>query len=531
MRRLLSLFLAITLLTSLVSLVGCHGAKTEIAPFVVPDEFDMSREYEIVFWSKNENNLTQKSIYEQAARDFEKLYPNIHITVRYYTNYNDIYKDAITNIATGTTPNVCITYPDHIATYNTGENVIVPLDALINDDKYGLGSDELLFDAPTKNEMVEKFMDEGSFGGAQYALPFMRSTEACYVNKTYVEALGFTLPEVLTWDFIWEVSDAATAKNADGTYKVNGQKTMIPFVYKSTDNMMIQMLEQLDAPYSSNDGKVLLFNDTAKEQLLNLVPHVKNGAFSTFGISSYPANLLNAGQCIFAIDSTAGSTWVGPDAPLIDIDKSQLVDIEVEVMTIPQFNTEEPKMISQGPSVCIFNKEDAGEVLASWLFVQYLLTDEVQIAYAQTEGYIPVTKKAQQNAEYLDYLSRGGEDNNTYYDIKIKASELMLDYTEDTFVTPVFNGSASVRQAAGQLIEEVTKAVRRNKTVDDAFVENLFDEMTSLYRLDQIEHTNAYIDLGEMPTGSVVLLSVLGVVWACIIAYCTIEYVKKKRKN
>ena len=50
-------------------------------------------------------------------------------------------------------------------------------------------------------------------------------------------------------------------------------------------------------------------------------------------------------------------------------------------------------MISQGPSVCVFNKEDPQEVLASWLFAQYLLTDQVQIAYSQTEGYVPVTVK------------------------------------------------------------------------------------------------------------------------------------------
>ena len=78
----------------------------------------------------------------------------------------------------------------------------------------------------------------------------MRSTEACYVNRDFVEKLGFTLPERLTWDFIWQVSEAATAKNADGTYQLNGQKVLIPFIYKSTDNMMIQMLQQLDAPYA-----------------------------------------------------------------------------------------------------------------------------------------------------------------------------------------------------------------------------------------------------------------------------------------
>ena len=77
-------------------------------------------------------------------------------------------------------------------------------------------------------------------------------------------------------------------------------------------------------------------------------------------------------------------------------------------------------MISQGPSVCVFNKADPQEVLASWLFALYLLTDDVQIAYSQTEGYIPVTSKAQESPAYQDYLSRCGEDNTTHYRAKIE---------------------------------------------------------------------------------------------------------------
>ena len=50
--------------------------------------------------------------------------------MRLYTDYGEIYNDVITNIATDTTPNVCITYPDHIATYLTGEQRGgAPLDA------------------------------------------------------------------------------------------------------------------------------------------------------------------------------------------------------------------------------------------------------------------------------------------------------------------------------------------------------------------------------------------------------------------
>lgn len=516
-------------IVSLFVLTGCHGSRGR-ALFAVPDEFDTSRDYEITFWAKNDTNKTQTDIYKKAIEDFEELYPNITVNIRLYTDYSVIYNDVITNIATDTTPNVCITYPDHIATYLTGANVVIPLDNLFADEKYGLGGSEILFDAPVRDELLPQFLNECSFSGHYYAVPFMRSSEACYINKTYVEALGFKLPETLTWDFIWEVADAATAKDENGNYLVNGQSVMIPFIYKSTDNMMIQMLKQKNAGYSTPEGEILIFNDTTKELLYNIARHVEKGSFSTFKISSYPANFLNAGQCIFAIDSTAGATWMGSHAPLLDISEEQLVEFETAVMKIPQFDPSNPTMISQGPSVCVFNKEDPQEVLASWLFTQYLLTNEVQIAYSQTEGYVPVTSKAQASAEYQDYLSRSGEDNDLHYDVKLKAAKLILENQDSTFVTPVFNGSASLRSAAGQLIENVTKSVRRKETVDASYMEKLYDDVTSLYRLDQKSTSvSGKAELGPLPKTAVILLSALGLAWLLIIVYVCREAVKHRK--
>jgi len=527
-RRILLLILALTLCVSL--LAGCHGSEDKVS-FAVPDSFDDNKQYEISFWAKNDTNLTQVAVYRQAVEDFQALYPNIKVNLKLYTDYGRIYSDVITNIATNTTPNVCITYPDHIATYMSGEDTVVPLGDLVSDKRFGLGGSELRFDGPEGDEMVEKFMEECKIGGELYALPYMRSTEACYVNKTYVEALGFTLPETLTWDFMWEVAEAATAKDADGNYTVNGQKVMIPVIYKSTDNMMIQMLKQKDAGYSTSRGEIEIFNETTEEILREIAVHAESGAFSTFKISSYPANFLNAGQCIFAIDSTAGATWMGCDAPLIDISEENLVDFETVVYPVPQYDIEDPQMISQGPSVCIFNKEDPGEVLASWLFMQFLLTDRVQIDYATTEGYAPVTLKAQNSDEYRDYLSREGEDNDYYYDIKLKATKLLIENTENTFVTPVFNGSTSLRNAAGQMIENVTKSVRRHQVIDDAYIETLYDDMISLYRLDGIGGSlSGKAELGELPTASVVLMAVLGATWVCLAAYFIKEKIKGSKK-
>ena len=529
MKRFFSLLLCLLMLPGMLLLTGCHGSRS-LPDFVPPEDFDESRSYTVTFWAKNDTNKTQTRIYEKAIADFQALYPNITVNLRLYTDYSKIYNDVITNISTNTTPNVCITYPDHIATYLTGSGTVVPLDELFADPDYGLGGAMLRFSSPKEDEVVPQFLGECAFAEHHYAIPFMRSTEACYVNKTFVEALGYTLPETLTWDFVWEVSEAALAKDSQGNYLVNGQKVMIPFIYKSTDNMMIQMLRQKGADYSTPEGDILLFNDTTRELLYTVAEHAATGAFSTFKISSYPGNFLNAGQCIFAVDSTAGATWMGSRAPLMDISADRVVDFETAVLPIPQFDPQTPYMISQGPSICIFNKADPQEVLASWLFAQYLLTDEVQTAYAETEGYVPVTRTAQDSAQYRDYLDRCGEDDLEHYEVKIRASQLLLDHEGDTFVTPVFNGSASLRDAAGQLIENTAKSVRRKETVDDAYMDELFRDVNSLYRLGS-GSTGGRKDLGPLPGTAVFLLSALVVVWILLLAYWLFERLRKRKQE
>lgn len=536
-KRTISLLLITVILLGMLSLTSCHGKKS-LDPFVMPEAFDPDQSIEITFWTKNDNHTAQKNIFNRAVSEFEELYPNINVTTRSMYNYDDIYKDVLTNIRTGTTPNICITYPDHVASYLSGTNIIVPLKELINDESYGFGGTDLKFDAPDKKDLIEKYMSEGVINGTQYTIPFMRSTEACYINLDLVEALGYSIPkEGLTWEFIFEVSNKAmqpvgTNDKGEPIY-INGMTTLVPFVYKSTDNMMIQLLKQKGYGYSNENGEMLIFNDDTKEVLYMIADNIASGAFSTFDIANaYPGDLLNKGMCIFGVDSTAGATWMGSSAPNMDIKAELVVDFEMGVSPIPQIDTENPQMISQGPSICIFNKENPMEVLASWLFVQYLLTDEIQIAFSQTEGYVPVTSSAQNAPEYTDYLSRAGEDNDMYYDVKIAATKIILDNIENTFITPVFNGSASLRKAAGLLIEETGKSVNRGTEINDGQIEKLYQKSISMYKLDELTYSDGEKKVFvKLPAESIALISVLTCIWCGMGTYFVVQFLRKKRNK
>ncbi|MCI7345414.1 MAG: ABC transporter substrate-binding protein, partial [Eubacterium sp.] len=122
-----------------------------------------------------------------------------------------------------------------------------------------------------------------------------------------------------------------------------------------------------------------------------------------------------------------------------------------------------------------------------------------------------------------------GEDNDEYYDVKIKASKILLENIDNTFVTPVYNGSTSLRNAAGQLIEEVAKSTRRKETVDDTYMSALYEKINALYRLDQIGDSEKK-DFGALPTASVVLIAAFVTAWTLIITFSIIGFIKK-RKN
>ena len=109
--------------------------------------------------------------------------------------------------------------------------------------------------------------------------------------------------------------------------------------------------------------------------------------------------------------------------------------------------------------------------------------------------------------------------------------------TENTFVTPVFNGSASLRNAAGQLIENVTKTVRRGKNLD---YPALYKEVSSLYHLDQIvpdlDNSGGVMvqqtpDNEPLPKEAVLLIVGLSACWFGIIFAVSWDAWKKKVKK
>ena len=124
------------------------------------------------------------------------------ITVKpvYQGQYTDLKTKTTAALKSGSVPAIAQAYPDWVAEYLQSGSV-VDLDPYINDGKVGIKD----FD-----DIIKSYREENSQyeGGKFYSLPFNKSTEVLYYNKTFFEENNLEVPT--TWEELEEVSKKIT---------------------------------------------------------------------------------------------------------------------------------------------------------------------------------------------------------------------------------------------------------------------------------------------------------------------------------
>ena len=461
MKRIQALLMALLMLVSVAALSSC-GNKKAIPNFDIPEGGYDGSEVTITFYHTMGSNLSD--VLNLYIEEFNKLYPNIHIQHEQVGSYDDVRDQIGTELSTHSEPNIAYCYPDHVAMYNlTG--AVATLDNLI-DSKLSVtradGSTEILgLTEEQKSDFIEAYYNEGrQFGdGLMYTMPFSKSTEVLYYNKTFFDANNLTLPK--TWDELKDL--CAKIKQID--------PESIPLGYDSEGNWFITMCEQYGSPYTSAKGDNYLFNNEKNREFVKEFRDWYQIGYITTQtlLGSYTSSLFtstNGTRSYMSIGSSAGATHQRPAA-----DTEGNYPFEVGIATIPQVNADKPKVISQGPSVCIFKKDNPQEVLASWLFIKYLTTNvSFQAEFSMASGYVPVLKSVAENPEYAKFIANA--DGGKY--ISALSAKVCLEQESAYYTSPAFNGSSKARSQVGTLL---TKCLTIDKDADvDAEIKKAFED-------------------------------------------------------
>ena len=463
MKRFLAILLMITMLLGIAMMTGCNKKNAVLASdFVIPEGGYDGSAVTITFYHTMGANL--REVLDAFIVEFNKLYPNITVVHEQVGGYPDVRDQIKTELTVGNQPNIAYCYPDHVALYNVAK-AVVTLDGLI-DSKIevtrGDGSKETLgLTDAQKADFIEGYYNEGKqFGdNKMYTMPFSKSTEVLYYNKTFFDANGLKVPT--TWDELEQVCEQI--KKID--------PTSIPLGYDSESNWFITMCEQLGTPYTSANGEHFLFDNAENKAFVKRFREWYQKEYVTTQeiYGAYTSGLFTAttGQRSYmSIGSSAGAKHQRPAAN----DKGEYA-FEVGIATIPQMDASKPKVISQGPSVCIFKDANPQEVIASWLFVKFLTTNvNFQAAFADASGYVPVLKSVAEHPAYKAKMDAAdGGDNVAYLSAKICMAQANAYYT-----SPAFNGSADARDEVGILIQAAF--TREDGGNVDAMIDQVFKE-------------------------------------------------------
>ena len=312
-------------------------------------------------------------------------------------------------------------------------------------------------------------------------MPFSKSTEVLYYNKTFFEKHNLSVP---THWFSTDANDTTSLEYVARKIK-EIDNTAIPLGYDSESNLFITMTEQLGTPYTSATGENFLFDNAENKAFAaKFRSWYQEGLMTTqeiFGAYTSGLFVQTAPDQVKSYMSIGSSAGASHQRPTKDTATGKY-PFEVGIAPIPQANPENPKVISQGPSVCIFQKDDPQEVIASWLFVKFLTTSvDFQAAFSEASGYVPVLKSVGEHEIYKNqFLAKA--DGGDF--VTALSAKVCLEQADSYYTSPAFNGSATARDQVGLLLQKVLVG----KATNDAEVQALIDSAFA----DAIEYCKFY---------------------------------------
>lgn len=448
----ISLLAATMVMLSLVSVTAVGCGKKGTPNFVVPEEgFDFNTPVEITFYHTMSTSKEYYTVtFKNAIDAFEEKYPNITVTEKQVGGWDDVRDQIKTELSVGEAPDLAYCYGDHVALYNlTGK--VVTLDPLM-DSKLVLSNGETLgYSAEQKADFIEGFYDEGHmFGdGLQYMLPFSKSTEVLYYDKTFFTKNNLTVPT--TWKEMEEVCKKIKEIAPNDT----------PLGYDSDANLFITMCEQYGCGYTSADGDLFRFNNKTTKEFTKMFREWYQKGYietqTTYG--AYTSGLFSSKtspRCYMCIGSSAGATYqcgYEQEGGVADPTNSKTYSFETGIAPIPQVNPSKAKVISQGPNICMFNNGDDQKVLAAWLFLKYLTTDiAFQAEFGLNSGYVPVLKSVSKDKTYQEYMAKS---NGFPSGIAQLAAKQCNAQVNNYYTSPCFVGSSEARDQVGKLLPAV----------------------------------------------------------------------------
>lgn len=401
---------------SLLVLAGCgnndnsatnsstEGSQMEDTSTEVSEDKDivtkLDGETEIVFWHAMGGG--QGEALEKLVKEFEDENPNIKIDLQNQGNYNDLsQKLTATMQSTDDLPTITQAYGDWMLPFMEAD--------LVTDLKPYIENEELAFE--DYEDILPGLREETMKDGKITSLPFNKSTEVLWYNKTLFDELGLEVPT--TFEELKEVSK-----------KIYEEKGIPGVGFDALSNYYATYLKDMDVDMDSN---LDVTSEESKEAINYYLDGVKEGYFRIAGTDQYMSGPFANEQVGAYIGSNAGEVYIkdGVDGKF-----------DYEAAPYPAGQS-----VQQGTNIYMFENASPEQKTAAFEFLKFLTSKESQIEFGLATGYMPIRKSAIENEEYKESDS--------------KIAKVLDEATENLFSRKIELGSQQAYNDTSSFLETI----------------------------------------------------------------------------
>ncbi len=379
---------------------------------------------------------TNEDVVNQLVEDFNSTIgqeKNITVVPVYQGSYNELKSKTTAAIKAKEAPVLAQSYTDWVAEYLQAD-VVVPLNDYIMDETVGITDFE---------DIAQAYRDENSqFGDKEmvYSLPFNKSSEVLYYNKTFFDENNLMVPT--TWEEVEEV--------AKQIYDLTGKPG---FGIDSTQNYMVTAIRQLGGEYTGEQGEVLFgTNDAALKALERVERNTDEGYWRLVGEDRFMSGPFLNELVYMYIGSTAVSEFL------------KEANFEWGASTYPQVSNGTKAVIQQGTNVVVMNQNKTPEeVYAGYEFAKYLCSVEANTYVATNTGYLPIRSSVIDSEAYQTYVTESNDDTKT-----VGPQQIEFSFYDPAFFTGDIS-SYNVRAEIGRVLENVVvNNMEAQEAIDEA---------------------------------------------------------------
>ena len=349
------------------NLLGALAITTALSPLAA------MAQTEVQFWHAFTGRLGE--LVKGQVEEFNASQDEFVVVESHKGNYSETLNAGIAAFRAGEQPHILMVFEVGTATMMSAKGAIKPVYEVMAES--GASFDPDAYIGAVKGYYT-------TTDGEMLSLPFNSSTPVLWVNRDAMQAAGVDPDtDLSTWEKVGEVLEQLKAGGED-----------CPLVTAWQSWIHLENLSAYhDVPFASRDNgfagldtELMLNGPVQVAHLTAMGDWAKDGKFIYTGRRNEGGANFRSGECALFTESSAGYAGIKAEAEF---------DFDVRPLPYWESVTSEPQnTIIGGASLWVMEGHEPEEYKGVGEFLSFLSSPDVQAAWHQNTGYLPITTEA-----------------------------------------------------------------------------------------------------------------------------------------